>query len=450
MTQATDVLIVGSGPLGIAAARRLAAGGARVTVIDAGPAITTPAGAHFRNQPKFQRDPDSYFAGIEQFFEPVSGDLPGAAESFLTGGQGILWTNNCPRASVFERWDAMAPVEWEDTYAEAERLLGVTPDAAARSLTGTAIRRRLAETLNAERRSVTDLPFSGHLRTDGTIHFNGPAEILDAAVPEVKARITLLPNTRATRLRHDGHQVEGVEVASPTGTRHLTAGTILVAAGAIGTARLLHMSGIRPPALGHGISFHALLFGQIVLDPGLCPAQGEADIAPRLWVKPVEAAPWHLQVLRDTCPLPPEEAVDNPHRLVEFQAFLPMEFRNENTLNFNRSGNASLRFSFSSRDREMMEKMAADIHRLARSLGPWRRGCEPAWVPHGNAHLVGTCPMDHCGTTGVVDRRGKVHGFDNLFLATVGTIPAPVAVNPTLTALAVTLNTCAEIAARAK
>ena len=85
--------------------------------------------------------------------------------------------------------------------------------------------------------------------------------------------------------------------------------------------------------------------------------------------------------------------------------------------------------------------MEADVRRLADLLGPWRRGCEPVWLPHGIAHLMGTCRMDREGSQGVADRRGKVFRFDNLYLAGVGLIPASVAVNPTLTAVALTLRT---------
>ena len=64
---------------------------------------------------------------------------------------------------------------------------------------------------------------------------------------------------------------------------------MLVAGGALGTARLLHRSGIRPDALGRGISFHALLFGQVVLAADICPPAGEKDLAPRLWIPPTAA-----------------------------------------------------------------------------------------------------------------------------------------------------------------
>ena len=62
-------------------------------------------------------------------------------------------------------------------------------------------------------------------------------------------------------------------------------------------------------------------------------------------------------------------------------------------------------------------------------------------------HLVGTCRLDREGWQGVTDRLGKVHGFANLYLAGVGLIPAPVAVNPTLTAVALALSTCDAIRA---
>jgi choline dehydrogenase-like flavoprotein len=152
-------------------------------------------------------------------------------------------------------------------------------------------------------------------------------------------------------------------------------------------------------------------------------------------------------VLRDTCPLRPSESVDNPHRLLEFQAFLPMEFREENALVVDDEGRATFRFAFSELDREGMRAMEADVRRLAEHLGPWRLGCEPTWMPDGNAHLVGTCRMDREGWDGVTDRFGKVHGFDNLYLSTVGMFPSPVAVGPTLTGVALTLGTCGAIAA---
>ena len=356
MRQHPDVLIVGSGPLGIAAARRLAEGGLRVTVVEAGSAITEPPGSHFRNQARFRRDPDSFFAAIDPYFAPIAGDLPGAADLSLVGGQGILWTNNCPRAAAFERWDTMTAEQWEQRYTAAEHVLQVVPDPTAASRTGDAIRDRLQDVLAAQRRAVHGLPLCGRVLPEGEIYFNGPWDILEAAAPTVRERIALRPGVRATRLRHRHGRVTGIDTTAAHGGDDLEAPVTLLAGGAIGTARLLNRSDIRPRALGRGISFHALLFGQIVLDAGLCPLAGDNDLAPRQWIPPTRAAPWHVQMLRDTCPLTPAEAVDNPHRLLEFQAFLPVAFREENALVMDEGERATFRFAFSEQDRERMKR----------------------------------------------------------------------------------------------
>jgi choline dehydrogenase-like flavoprotein len=345
----------------------------------------------------------------------------------------------------------MTPDAWEQAYAAAEDALAVVLDPSAASRTGRAIRDRLRDVLAAEARVVEGLPLSGRVLPQGKIHFNGPWDMLEAAPSAARERIALCSGLRATRLVQRGDRVTGVDLAGPGGAHeHIEVSAVVVAGGALGTARLLHRSGIRPDALGRGISFHALLFGQLVLPADMCPPAGASDVAPRLWIPPTAAAPWHVQVLRDTCPLTPAEAVDNPHRLLEFQAFVSVEFRDENGFVMDDGQREAFRFAFSARDRERMRAMEADIRRLAELLGPWRRGCEPTWLPHGIAHLMGTCRMDRAGWQGVADRRGKVHGIDNLYLAGVGLIPAPVAVNPTLTAVALTLRTCDAIAAEAR
>ena len=79
-----------------------------MTVIEAGTAITDPPGSHYRNKARFQQDPDSYFEAIGPYLTPVTEDadagLQGVADTQLVGSQGVLWTNNCPRAMDFYHW----------------------------------------------------------------------------------------------------------------------------------------------------------------------------------------------------------------------------------------------------------------------------------------------------------------------------------------------------------
>jgi choline dehydrogenase-like flavoprotein len=111
-----DSVVVGSGPIGAVAARRFAEAGEQVALLEAGQPISSPPGSHVRNETRFQHDPDSYFAGIAGYFQyfdetaPPAG-LPGASTTTAVGGQGVLWTNNCPRPAAFELWPTMPDAE---------------------------------------------------------------------------------------------------------------------------------------------------------------------------------------------------------------------------------------------------------------------------------------------------------------------------------------------------
>lgn len=228
--------------VGIAAARRPAGYGLRVTVLEAGPAITDPPGSHLRNQARFQQDPDAFFGAVERHLEPVAdlaaGDpLPGAADSALLGGQGVLWTNNCPCAAGFEPWDALTPEQWERAYAAAEDLLQVVPDPAAASSTGRRVGDRLQSALTEQGRSIRGLPLAGHVVPDGGIRFNAPWDMLAAAAPAVRARIDVQPGVRVTRLDHRAGRVTAADVMGPRDRRDtIAAPVVLIAGGALANA----------------------------------------------------------------------------------------------------------------------------------------------------------------------------------------------------------------------
>ncbi|WP_267307989.1 GMC oxidoreductase [Mycobacterium barrassiae] len=439
----TDVVVVGSGPIGAVVARRFAEAGKQVVLLEAGQPISSPPGSHVRNELRFQRDPDSYFAGIAGYFRyfdegaPPEG-LPGASTTAAAGGQGVLWTNNCPRPAAFELWPVMPVDEWDRYLGEAERYLDVHDDTFDDSVRQRCIVERLHGRLADDGRDIVGQPMAGRLVNASTIYYVAPHDILDGtSVPIRTARVICVRSGALTAPKRT--QIAGVELADG---EHIDADVVVVAAGAFDTPLLLYRSGLRSQGLGRYLTYHPVLVSQLVLDENLCRSDGY-DIPARLQIPPTPTEPWNTMILRDTCPTPaqPPDLEVPTNRLVEIQSFCPVDIHPDNTMTI--ADDCSVRFHVPLRaaDRRRMDAALADQHRLAAHLGRFRAGVEPQWMDLGFAHVMGTCRMgDVDDGNSVTDGFGLVWGTDNLYLATVGLIPTALAVNPTLTAAALAIR----------
>ncbi len=452
-----SVIVIGSGPVGAAAACRLAERGCATLLLEAGRPIPladvpgAPAGEHLRNQPRYQRHPEAFLAAALShcaFYDcgaPPEG-LPGACETIAVGGQGVLWTNNCPRTQPgVDRWAALDDATWERRYGEAEAMLWVATDQFAASERQRRIAAHLIHHLRraapASRR-VEPLPMAGRRDDRGGVHFTATADLW-AGLRAAAERLTVRSAAPVLGLEHRAGRVTAVRTADSA--ESLTAAAVLVAAGAFATPRLLYASGIRPPALGRWLHYHPLLCGQLVLDAALAAPPGAVDPPPRLWIPPTRRAPWHAMVLRDIGAGTPSEPVEEG-RLVELQFFAPIEPRLQHHMTLD---GPTPRFAvrLADGDRATLAAMRDDLLAVGAALGRWRAGCAPDWNPWGLSHPMGTTRMGDDPTTSVVDRRGRVHGFDNLYLCGLGVIPGPIAINPTLTAVALALETADHLAA---
>ncbi|MBM4267335.1 MAG: hypothetical protein FJ144_12120 [Deltaproteobacteria bacterium] len=394
--RAADAIVVGSGPVGVVTARRLAESGRRVLVLEQGVAISDPPGSHLRNAEPLQREPDAFFASADPHFDyfdraAAPAGLPGACTTAAVGGQGVLWTNNCPRAvRGLERPDLLADEEWGRCYGVAEAYLGVHADAFAGSVRQRRIAERLAAVLAPHGRSVIPQAFAGRVLGAGRIHYGAPADVLAAAPRDVTGRIEIAHGP-ALRIA-DG-------VCELADGRHLRADAIVVAAGAFDTPRLLHRSGIRPAALGRGLTYHPVAFAQLVLDDALVAGVDEADLPPRLQVPPTASHPWNVMVLRDTNPLA-EAASERDvaiRRLVEIQCFCPLEPDPARAMRISEDGSVSFDVPFSAQETERMAAVVDDMHAVAAALGRFRSGCEPRWLELGFAHVSSASrTLDSC------------------------------------------------------
>lgn len=436
--------MVGSGPVGAVVTRRLLEAGQRILVVERGHAATDPPGSHLRNEPERRADPDGHFAAIDEHFDyldptaPDSG-LPGAFTTRVVGGQGIVWTNNCPRTvSGLDRPAVLTDSEWDHYYSIAEKYLSVRTDEFSDSERGRLVADRLRSALHAQGRRVEPLPLAGRRLDAEHIHFVGPADVLPTSANVEMRRGQVerveMEGGRAGPLRVDG--------------RHYDAATMVLAAGAVDTPRILWRSGLRPRALGRYLSYHPVLIAQIVLDRDGSGAGVGPDPLPRLGIPPTADQPWFTMLLRDTNPLPvaSDDRAVEPHRLIEVQAFAPVDPRFDNRMEFHDDTGVSFHVPLSSDDEDRRRAIESDVEQLCELLGRYRRGCHPQWAPLGSPHLVGSCRMGLDPDTSVADALGRVHGTENLYLATNGLIPTRLAVNPTLTTAALGIRSADQIA----
>jgi choline dehydrogenase len=119
-----------------------------------------------------------------------------------------------------------------------------------------------------------------------------------------RANLTVLADTLATRIRFDGHRASGVEIVRAGQVSVLESEQVIVAAGAIGSPRLLMLSGIGPADRLHGLGIEPL-----VDLPGVGQHMRDHPYAVTLWnwqeglsmPEPPTGLGWQIQ-LRTTAP----------------------------------------------------------------------------------------------------------------------------------------------------
>ncbi|WP_284454737.1 GMC oxidoreductase [Actinomadura madurae] len=98
-------------------------------------------------------------------------------------------------------------------------------------------------------------------------------------------------------------------------------------------------------------------------------------------------------------------------------------------------------------DRARLGHLADRAARLLRSAGATDVAFEPSRYQHGSRHLHGGCRAGDDPACSVVDRDGRMHDLENVYVVDGGFFPYPGGVNPTLTILANAVRISRRIAA---
>jgi len=352
----TDVLIIGSGPLGSTYARILAMDGHKVTMIDAGPQLDRRPGRHMLNAFVHQQmtslfndvitghlqtlsvpvhstynsdlSPFAYWAdtkgaNYENPNQDPTKNMPHAAATYAVGGMFTHWTGTAPRQYPPERSPLISPEEWDDLIDIAEKFMNVHNTGFESPLSDILTRRfqeRLGDRLEAGR-PVQHTPLGAERRDDNPkyVTWTGADTVMGPLLDEAETyaeRFTILPEHRAQELVMNGGKVDHVVVQNLTEweTINVYADTVIVAAGPCLTPQLLHKSGIRPWALGRFLNENPNAACKVIYNRDVIeelrdlddnPAKDESIPIPTDWHEPMIWIPvsenrmWHVQMHGD-------------------------------------------------------------------------------------------------------------------------------------------------------
>lgn len=498
----TDVLVVGSGPVGATYARLLALAGRKVTLIDSGAQLSTRPGQHLANAFHYQQLPnmfnDQILATLEPFSTPRSLfplfgrrseprinfdnpeqkrllNMPLASAVYAVGGMGTVWTACTPAPAPLERTPLLPEAEWQYIIPIAQKLLNVHTDAFEPSLVNAAIKQKLQAKgypvenlpMAAEKRQVED-PFAHFVTWTGADTVLGP--LVD--YPErYLDTFQILPQHRAETLQQNGQRIEYAIVRDLTTytTRRIYADTFVIAGGPFLTPRLLWQSNIRYYALGRYLNDNTQATCKVRLGNDILqilrqnphnPAAGRSipiawqDAEPMCGFSPSPERPWHGQVHRAGRQFF-YTAKHDVRDYLSLTWYGMVEPRERNRITFSekyldRFGQPQITIDFlwSKKDLLQAVKVWWDMVKVARALGTLA-GVPIVTPPGSTLHFQSTYRMgdDQDDKTSVVDTYSKVWGFDNLYLGGIGVIPNQMASNPTLTACALAVRSVGNILA---
>lgn len=471
----TDVVVIGTGPGGAAVARALAFGGARVVMLEEG-----PAKARFhRNQGdamRYHMQEGGAMVAAGSAYMPIAAGRGVGGGSLINSA--IAWRTP---DDVLQGWvellgDARySPAALKPVYDELWELLGIWE-------TRTDISGRNNDLIV---RGVKKLGLEGgylQRATPGCVgcgvcYFGCPSSgkasmDMNLLVEAVNAGARIQAEAKVESFLLDGDRVVGVEghFVHPEDHRRggrvrVRAGRVVVAAGGIGTPRLLHASGLAPklgPAVGKGLHVHP---GNAVL--------GLTDETIELWKGATQGAYFHIPelpgVLPHTFNAPPEVclgilAPPGPTmkaaiaRLPNLCGLVVMiSDKGEGSVGAYADGRADIRYDFDPHDVDRIRDgmlwsakvlLAGGAHTVMAPVNG-TTPCTTAEELYAQlktralqdftlyaAHPMSTCRMGTNPETSVTRPDGRAHRLEGLYLADGSIFPTSLGVNPSITIMA--------------
>ncbi|KAF5636765.1 pyranose 2-oxidase [Fusarium tjaetaba] len=491
----TDVLIVGSGPIGATFAHTLVKKGIKVIMIDIGQQETRRVGDHKKNSVAVQKD-ISLFTNtvkgelhplsvptnsIRPIMEPPSWSSRPTDPAYVLNGQNPEQKayGNLPAAAAtrvvggIERSELFGDREWNTLYSRAEKLFKKTDDAFDDSVRQRLVKRVLTEAYPDREMKSMPLACKRKQGNKEYVEWSCTATILgELSTPEYfyKAGDRLFdirPNTQCDRLEVDAQgQIHWAVINDLENNKEyrIKAKKYVICAGVVLTPGILYKSGLQGklPMLGHYLTEQPMAFCQVVLDRTLVSSVRDEEVVkshtadhendplpfpfndpdPQVYFPLSEKYPWHTQIHRDAFGYGEVPSNIDQRLVVDLRWFGYMKPDYDNYVTFSNKtkdqfGMPQPIFNFILDDEaeERCKRMITDMIDVTRKLGGFLPGAEPKYLAPGSAlHICGTYRAGSTSADSVVNKNGKAWGVDDLVLGGCGVIPTQNACNPTLTA----------------
>ena len=450
-----DVIIAGTGAGGGAALWRLCEqlknSGKRIGIVERG-GLLLPTNAF--NLPTGSTATSLY---NDPSIAPRLGEtlpqFPGSRLVHALGGRTLFWGAVCPRIPDFElaKWPVPIP-EMHRYYSIAERIMTVT-DLYSRYSTFTQI---LLDRLRANGYpEAVDQPVAIDLQPTqyGDLHSNAYfSSIIFLARALELHPFDLAVNARAIQVLTDQNQkTRGIRVITPEKKVYdLRSKTVVLAASALETPRILLNSGIPGRAIGHYLTNHSIVRGNGEISSEEFPEiLGMINIlVPQTWYRPFQLQIFGSYYSYRYRPKPRiNEWKGNALNTLgivqsryENRVFLDPTKRDAYGL-----PEIKVHFSYSPTDWAVIEQSAVFLRKIASIIGLKLDLTEEGsdiclLLPGADNHESGTCRMGIDPNTSVTNPMGSVHGVPGLFVSDNSVLPSMGAANPTLTTVALAIR----------